>query len=256
MGLFHVYVQSAKHQYTLTIAFVSHEVADEWWRAMSTHPEMSQWIKRISPQLYVWTGPNRHIDLYDPHKDGISQFADKMVNLWQSDSISNGLNGRNTHTTYGTLGIIPVQDTTDQTSGNSFFIRSKVEPYEYWYCPTTAGSITEGAKIYTTREERTRFRVRINDGKMQPGTIMIGTDEIFVSPVFAPTLYVDVANGVARMMSVNCEGEREHKTFKLSDVRTGFISGARVMDDENDFDIVVRELVEALDGDGEGWELV
>ncbi|KZP28009.1 hypothetical protein FIBSPDRAFT_927948 [Athelia psychrophila] len=253
MGLFHVYVQSAKHQYTLTIAFVSHEVADEWWRAMSTHPEMSEWIKRISPQLYVWTGPNRHVDLYDLQTDGISQFDNKMVNLWQSDSITNGLNGRNTHTTYGTLGIIPVQDTTNQTCGNSFFIRSKVEPYEYWYCPTTAGSITEGANIYTTREERTRFRVRIANREMQPGTIMIGTDEIIVSPAFAPTLHVDVENGVARLMGAVSELPVEHQTLKLSDVRTSFTSGARVVDEN---DIVVRELIEALDGDGEGWELI
>ncbi|KZP18133.1 hypothetical protein FIBSPDRAFT_600798 [Athelia psychrophila] len=247
----------------MTVAFASHEVADEWWRAMSTHPEMSDWIKRVSPQLYLSTGPNPSSAsqpgaLYYPQKDETSQFADKMVYLWQSDSYttnSRGLGGPS-GTRHGTLGIIPVQSTTNQTSGNSFFIRSKVEPHDYWYCPTTAGRIAEGTKVYTSREERTRFRVRIADEQMQPGTIMIGADEIVISPAFAPALQVSVENGVARAGPAAASSESDHPKLKLSDVRTGFTSGARVMDDENDFDIVVRELVEALDGDGEGWELV
>ncbi|KZP18132.1 hypothetical protein FIBSPDRAFT_1046363 [Athelia psychrophila] len=266
MSLFHVYIRSAAHGYTMTVAFASHEVADEWWRAMSTHTETSNWIKRVSPQLYLSTGPNPRSAsqpgaLYYPRKDGTSQFDDKMVYLWQSDSYTT--NSRDlasqfggSGTRHGTLGIIPAQSTTNQTSGNSFFIRSKVEPYDYWYCPTTAGRITEGTKVYTSREERTRFRVRIADEKMQPGAIMIGADEITISPAFAPALRVSVENGVARAGLAAAGSESEHPKLKLSDVRTGFTSGGRVTDDENDFDIVVRELVEALDGDGEGWELV
>ncbi|KZP18134.1 hypothetical protein FIBSPDRAFT_933599 [Athelia psychrophila] len=260
MSLFHVYIRSAAHGYTMTVAFASHEVADEWWRAISTHPETSDWIKRVSPQLYLSTGPTQYSDslpgaLYYPQKDGTSQFDDKMVYLWQSDSYTIDSYG-GSGTRHGPLGIIPVQSTTNQSSGNSFFIRSKVEPYDYWYCPTTAGRIAEGTKIYTSREERTRFRVRIADEQMQPGTIMIGADEITISPAFAPALRVSVENGVARVGPAAASSEPEHPKLKLSDVRTGFTSGARVMDDENDFDIVVRELVEALDGDGEGWELV
>lgn len=138
-----------------------------------------------------------------------------------------------------------------------FFIRSKVEPYEYWYCPTTAGSIKEGTKVYTSREERTRFRVRIADEQMLLGTVMIGTDDIAINPAFAPTLQVGIENGVVRV-GATAIGDSEEPKLKLSDVRTGFTSGARrrVMDDENDFDIVVRELIEALDGNGESWELV
>ncbi|KZP28008.1 hypothetical protein FIBSPDRAFT_927947 [Athelia psychrophila] len=252
MGLFHVYVQSAPHGYTLTVAFASHQVADEWWRAMSTHPEMSGLIKRVSPQLYVWNAKTAYQNksLYDPLKDGVSQFSDKMVYLWQTNNAQNVWRG--------TLGIISVQDITNQTSGNSFFIRSKVEPYEYWYCPTTTGSITESTKIYTSREERTRFRVHIADEQMVPGTIMIGTDEIIVSPAFAPTLRVSIENGVARLGPAAASSESEHPKLELSHVRTGFTSGARrrVMDEENDLVIVARELVEALDGNGEGWELV
>ncbi|KZP08894.1 hypothetical protein FIBSPDRAFT_1052148 [Athelia psychrophila] len=246
MAIFHVYVQCDSRNYA--IAFANDEVADEWWRAISTHPTISKWIKRVSPQLYAWTGATKNGGLdYGSHEDVISQCVAKMVSLWQYDS---GF--------YGALGIIPVQDTTNQASGHSFFIRSKVEPYEYWYCPPTAGSITEDTHIYTSREERTRFCVRIADEKMQPGTIMIGTDKIIISPAFAPTLRVSAENGVARLGPTAASSESEQPKLKLSDVRTGFTSGARrrVMDEENDLVIVARELVEALDGNGEGWELV
>ncbi|KAF7974406.1 hypothetical protein HWV62_12256 [Athelia sp. TMB] len=142
----------------------------------------------------------------------------------------------------------------DLASGNSFFIRSKAEPYDYWFCPTTSGRITAGTKIYTSREERTRFRVRIADAQMAPGTIMIGTDEIVVSLAFAPDLEVNVRDGVVVAES----GGASAGKLKLSDVRAGFASGGRrrVVDDQNDSDIVVKELIEAKDGSGEGWELV
>lgn len=84
---------------------------------MSIHPELSGRIKRISPQLYAWTGTTQSGTLlYDPQKDGISQFSDKMVYLWQTDSY---YTGHIVGTMHGTLGIIPMQDTINQTSGNS-----------------------------------------------------------------------------------------------------------------------------------------
>ncbi|KZP08888.1 hypothetical protein FIBSPDRAFT_938766 [Athelia psychrophila] len=60
MGLFHVYVKSAP----------------------------SKRIKRISPQLYMWANSNPYEipeagTLYNPHKHGMSQFADKMRRIWQ-----------------------------------------------------------------------------------------------------------------------------------------------------------------------------
>ena len=120
---------------------------------------------------------------------------------------------------------------------------------------TTSGSISDGTKIYTSREERTRFRVRIADAQMGPGTTMIGTDEIVVSLAFAPNLVVGVKDGVA---VAERGGDSARPMLKLSDVRTGFSSGRRrrVVDDENDLDIAVKELIEAKDGNGERWELV
>lgn len=87
---------------------------------------------------------------------------------------------------------------------------------------------------------------------------MIGSDDIIISPAFAPTLQVGVENGVAHVGPAIANSDSEQRKLKLSGVRSGFTSGVRrrVVDDENDMDIVVWELMEALDGSGEGWELV
>lgn len=82
---------------------------------------------------------------------------------------------------------------------------------------------------------------------------MIGTDEVIISLAFAHDLQVVVKDGVA----VTETGGASQLQLKLSDVRSGFACGGRrrVGDDDNDSDIVVKELKEAKDGSGEGWEL-
>ncbi|KZP08893.1 hypothetical protein FIBSPDRAFT_964429 [Athelia psychrophila] len=203
---------------------------------MSAHPEMSEWIKRVSSQLYVWTGPNQYGiwqpgALYDPHKDGISQFADKMIYLAGSP--------------YGLAsGIIPVQDTPDLASGNSFFIRSKVEPYEYWYCPTTEANHW----VSTSREERTQFIVSLADKSMSQGTIIIGTDEVVICLAVAPNLLLDCTVGGMRLADKGAG-----KSVKLSDVRTKYINGQSSEWGK----ITLRSLVLAVGGGKYGnWELV
>lgn len=81
---------------------------------------------------------------------------------------------------------------------------------------------------------------------------MIGTDNIAISLALAPNLQVGVKDGLAVVDSGTVS------TIKLSDVRTGFICGGRrrVVDDENDSDIVVKELLEVKDGSGEEWEMI
>ncbi|KZP08887.1 hypothetical protein FIBSPDRAFT_938765 [Athelia psychrophila] len=244
MGLFHVYVKSVPHQYTITIAFTSHEVADEWWRAVSTHIELSKWIKRISPQLYLWSstqsgGPGQHPGTIctPANLDGISQFADKMVYLWQSDSTKYG-------TSYGPLGVLPVQDAPDLASGNSFFIRSKVEPHDYWYCPTTEANHW----VSTSREERTQFVISLADKSLSQGTIMIGTDEVILSLAVAPNLLLDCTVGGVRLADKGAG-----KGVKLSDVRAKYINGQSSEWGK----ITLRSLVVAVGGGKYGnWELV
>lgn len=114
---------SSKYWHPLTIGFVNCEVADEWWRTLSAHPEMSKKIKRICPQLYAWTGAinivhNSYLPptLYDTANTGaLSQFSEKMVYLWQNHGQSESLGWQ----TYGPVGIIPTQDARDLISGNS-----------------------------------------------------------------------------------------------------------------------------------------
>ncbi|KZP08889.1 hypothetical protein FIBSPDRAFT_1052145 [Athelia psychrophila] len=223
----------------ITIAFASHEVADEWWRAMSTHPEMSTWIKRASPQLYLWTGVNQAGTLsYGSHNHAVSQISDKMVSLWQ-------FNGNGTYGSwYGPLGIIPVQDTPDLASGNSFFIRSKVEPHEYWYCPTTEANHW----VSTAHEKRTQFIVSLADKQMSQGTIMIGTDDVFICLAVAPNLLLDCTVGGIRLAEKGAG-----KSVKLSDVRTKYING----ESSEWGKITLSSLVVAAGGGKYGnWELV
>lgn len=99
-----------------SLAFTSSEVADEWWRAMSGHANLSKLIKRISPQLYIWspdvispeTGQWQAVYPSSLRKDIFSKFSTNMLLVGtpadQSVPVYN----------------IPAQDTTDLVSGNSY----------------------------------------------------------------------------------------------------------------------------------------
>ncbi|KAF7980435.1 hypothetical protein HWV62_38276 [Athelia sp. TMB] len=251
MGFFYVFIRNDSDEYltNTAIAFISYEVADEWWRAMSGHAEWCKLIERVSPRLYIYRFQ------YGMKIDGLNSLYNHALSERTFPQFKSHVLRLGDHCQPEDIRTA-VQDSVDLASGNSFFIRSKAEPYDYWFCPTSFGSITAGTKIYTSREERTRFRVRIADAQMAPGTIMIGSDEIVVSLAFAPDLQVSVENGVVVAESAGAGADAAK--LKLSDVRAGFASGGRrrVVDDQNDSDIVVKELIEAKDGSGEGWELV
>ncbi|KAF7974415.1 hypothetical protein HWV62_12274 [Athelia sp. TMB] len=125
-----------------------------------------------------------------------------------------------------------------------FFIRSKIEPHEYWYCPNTP----VGSQIYTSREERTPFRVRIVDGRMKDGTIMIGTDPIVITSVDAPNRPVGIKE---RWLKLTAAGEQT--AMKLSDLRNRFSSSDRTSIAGKD--VTGKPLFERQ-GNGQYWELV
>ncbi|KAF7980433.1 hypothetical protein HWV62_38272 [Athelia sp. TMB] len=227
---------------TSTIAFPNSDVADEWWRALSTHPELGRCMQRCTPQLYIWdvtiaqsyqlqgevnTIPN------SKYRDVVARFIPRMV-------LSSHYNNRVSEP----FGIIPVREVTDLVSGSSFFIRSKVEPHEYWYCPRTP----VGSQIYTSRKERTPFRVRIVDGRMKDGTIMIGTDPIVITSVDAPNRPVGIKE---RWLKLTAAGEQT--AMKLSDLRNRFGSSDRTSIEGKN--VAGKPLFERH-GNGQYWELV
>ncbi|KZP08891.1 hypothetical protein FIBSPDRAFT_938767 [Athelia psychrophila] len=224
------------------IAFAGPEVADEWWCAMSTHRELSKWIKLISPQLYMWTKSNMNEvpkpgALYDSQEDGMSHFYDKMVYLWQSGNNEYGAK-------FGSLGILPMQDAPDLASGNSFFIRSKVELHGYWCCPTTQANCA----VYTSCEERTPFVVSFADTRVPQRTIMIGTDEVIICPAVSSNMLLDCTGEDMRLAD-----KGTGQSVNVSDVRTKFVGGDRL----EIGNISSKPLVAVVGGGKYGnWELI
>ncbi|KAG2356054.1 hypothetical protein BDR07DRAFT_1464236 [Suillus spraguei] len=152
--------------YRYTIVFASRAVADEWWRAVSTSAvgKFASSVQRVNAQFY--THDVTQADAADSLiTAGVAnQFFGKM--FFTSICDQNGLES---------MSIVPSFDSVDHISGQSFFIRSNVSPYEYWYCP-----MQETKSVYVSRTERTRFRVS-RDKEGTAGTVMIGSDEIIIT---------------------------------------------------------------------------
>ncbi|KAG2356053.1 hypothetical protein BDR07DRAFT_477839 [Suillus spraguei] len=138
--VFYAYVKQITDDwsYRYVITFASREVADEWWRAVSTST-VGSFVSSV-----------------------------QRVNAPCFSPLMNDQVGRD-------LSIIPPSDHfTDHISGNSFFIRSKVSPHEYWYCAQGNNS------VYLSLTERTRFFVA-RDSQGTAGTVIIGSDDIIIT---------------------------------------------------------------------------
>ncbi|KAG2050491.1 hypothetical protein BDR06DRAFT_1023193 [Suillus hirtellus] len=168
--VFYAYVKQITDNvtYRYVITFASREVADEWWRAVSTSAVTSfvTSVQRVDAQFYT------HNILVANSVDSLTtagvatQFLGKVF-----FTLLNDLGGR------GLSIIPPLEDFTDHISGNSFFIRSKVAPYNYWYYPQSS-NVTNG--VYASRTERTRFTIS-RTGSGTAGTVMIGADNITIT---------------------------------------------------------------------------
>jgi len=167
--VFHAYVKQITDNWSAryVITFSSREVADEWWRAVSTSAVATfvTSVQRVNAQFYT------HNNLVASVTDTLTtpgvatQFLGKVFFTLLNDTL-----GRNTS-------IIPqLEHFADHISGNSFFIRSKVAPYDYWYYPQSSNATKA---VYVSRTERTRFTVSrtAND---TAGTVMIGSDKIII----------------------------------------------------------------------------
>ncbi|KAG2094869.1 uncharacterized protein F5147DRAFT_719443 [Suillus discolor] len=164
--VFYAYVKQITDNvtYRYVITFASREVADEWWRAVSTSAVTSfvTSVQRVNAQFYT-------------HNVGVANAADSLTTTGVATqflgkvffTFLNDLGGRG-------LSIIPP---LDHISRNSFFIRSKVAPYDYWYYPPSSNATNA---VYVSRTEHTRFTVsRTASGSA--GTVIIGSDNIVIT---------------------------------------------------------------------------
>ncbi|KAG2103954.1 hypothetical protein BD769DRAFT_1367197 [Suillus cothurnatus] len=230
--VFYAYVKnvSSNSTYRYVIVFASRAVADEWWRAVSTSSvvKFTESIRRINAQYYTHDVGQANAADSLTTAGVATQFLGKVFFTLQYD-----LGGR-------ILSIIPSPDHfTDHISGNSFFIRSKVSPYQYWYCPL------QGTKaVYVSSTERTRFRVSRN-GSGTAGTIMIGSDEIAITlTTVSQSINVVPESGQVIVSNAPKSG------LKFSDFLGKFAAGLPLYKDGN---LGRSELF--YTEDGEEWEL-
>lgn len=231
--LFYAYVKQITDNvtYRYVIVFASRAVADEWWRAVSTSTVTSftSSVQRISAQFYT-------------HNVNLANAADSLTTTGVATqfigkvffTLLNDLGGRG-------LNIIPPPDHfADHISGNSFFIRSKVYPYEYWYYPTSDNTTQA---VYVSRTERTRFTVSRTDSGTT-GTVIINSDEIAITLASANlSINVNATTGQVILSATPQSG------LTFSDLLGYFTVGSSLsLNDENLKELLYTE-------HGEEWEL-
>ncbi|KAG2338794.1 hypothetical protein BDR05DRAFT_951615 [Suillus weaverae] len=206
------------------IAFASRAVADEWWRAVSTSTVSSFAIniRRVNPQFYIHNVIDAASSLTTT---GVAtQFLGKVFFTAAHDT--------NDHM------VIPSLDFADHLSGNSFYIRSKASPYQYWYYPPPANNPTNA--VYVSSTQRTRFHVR-RTGSGTHGTVMIGSDGIVITLTTA-NLSVNVNDSTGQVIV----SPAPKSGLKFSDFLSQFAVGST-------FNQGLKELL--YTEDGEEWEL-
>ncbi|KAG1901070.1 uncharacterized protein F5891DRAFT_1187765 [Suillus fuscotomentosus] len=182
--VFYAYVKQVTDNstYRYVIIFASRAVADEWWRAVSTSTVSSfvNSVQRVNAQFYT-----HNVNLANAANslttNGVAtQFLGKVF-----FTLLNDLGGR------GSSIIPPLDHFADHISGNSFFIRSKVAPHDYWYFPKYNATNA----VYVSRTERTRFTISRTDSGTA-GTVIIGSDKIAITLTTANlSINVDTVTG-------------------------------------------------------------
>ncbi|KAG2099300.1 uncharacterized protein F5147DRAFT_712640 [Suillus discolor] len=232
--VFYAYVKQITDNvtYRYVITFASREVADEWWRAVSTSAVTSfvTSVQRVNAQFYT-------------HNVNVANSADSLTTTGVATqflgkvffTLLNDLGGRG-------LSIIPRLDheSADHISGNSFFIRSKVAPYDYWYYPPSSNATNA---VYVSRTERSRFTVsRTASGAA--GTVMIGSDNIVITLTTVDlSVNVNATTGRVILSLAPLTG------LTLSTLLTNFTVGPSLSVDGD----TVKELL--YTENGEQWEL-
>jgi len=234
MSTFYAYAKNISDDwsYRYVIVFASSAVADEWWNAVSsaTSTPFPASVKRITPQFYTHNPATANISTSITNSQVAAQFLGQVF-----FTLLNDRDGR-------ILSIIPEQYVTSNINGNTYFIRSKVEPKEYWYCPGSSGNIVPGTGIRVSPTDRTRFRIHITNKPSDDKSIMIGSDDISIT-----LPQTNLVIGVNELGSL-IVGNNPLPDLKFSSFGKKFIAGASGAGGD------VKALFETEDG--EEWELV
>ncbi|EPQ57583.1 hypothetical protein GLOTRDRAFT_110634 [Gloeophyllum trabeum ATCC 11539] len=232
MGLFYAYVKYSRDNdtYRYVMTFASREIADEWWRAFSKTSYANS-VKRVTPEFYTHDVAVFNLTDSVLRQDCTPQFLNKVFFTLLMDRGGRDVNH------------LPLQNITDHVSGNLFFIRSKADPTQFWYCPNSSET-----PLCLSRTDRTLFRIDIANAAAGEGrgTVMISTDDITITAVSSgKDLPVSVGDS-----GVVIAGDKLER-FKFGDFKGGFRVGKA-------YDLTDKKEVRALirTEEGENWELV
>lgn len=228
-GLFYVYAKNINDDwsYRYLITFATRDVADAWYRAV---------IDSVAGGYQRFATVQRVTSQFFTHNPGLGNIPDTITDPKVALSLRGQifftlLNDRDGRI----LSVIPILNYVDRSSGDRFYIRSVSQPDVYWFY--------DGSRVVASRDRRTRFTITIADKKRAPSTIMIGSDEVFIT--LSSGSNIGVANQQDQLSSsVN------PFPFKLSSFNSDF---------QVDFYLEGKTLEGSITrnpGKGEGWELV
>lgn len=122
-----------------------------------------------------------------------------------------------------------------------FYIRSRSDPTLFWW----ETGFTTGHQIIASRQGRTKFRVQIKGKGHHDGQVMIGSDDIHISPILRPNFFVSSTESSGLVLGKKAD------TYAFSDFKGGFTIDAK---DSNSEEIGNFYVLQSDQGDE--WELV
>jgi hypothetical protein len=168
-GLFYVYAKNINDDwsYRYLITFATREVADKWYRLVTDSVAGGyarfKSVKQVSLQFFTHNPGEGNIPdtLTDP-KVAASLLGQMFFTL------INDRDGR-------IQSMVPVLNYTKYNNGDRFYIRSVSQPDTFWFYDASKGLVV------ASRNRRTRFTITIADPNRAPGTVMIGSDNIYMT---------------------------------------------------------------------------
>ncbi|KAG8997444.1 hypothetical protein FRB94_007642 [Tulasnella sp. JGI-2019a] len=234
-GIFYAYAKHIKDDWSsrYLITFATRDVADTWFRAVvdsvATGYTRFASVKRVSPQFYTFNNDEGNI------RDTIND--PKVANALNGQVFFTLLHDRDGRI----ISMIPVLNYRDHINGESFYIRSVAQPDIYWYYDKSIKTIV----AHPSR--RSQFIVTISDWARALGTVIIGSDQIFIS-----TTTSKVNIGVkSDENQLSCSS----KPFPIDFSAFGKDFQIDYWDDDDDPHSNLGPIIRSP-GSGERWELV
>ncbi|KAF9532965.1 hypothetical protein CPB83DRAFT_846690 [Crepidotus variabilis] len=232
MTLFYAYFKNINDDwsYRYLAVFPSRDVADEWWRAISATTNYAASVRRVTSQFYTHDSSKAlaSTSLTDPK--GTPQFLNQVF-----FTLLNDRDGR-------ILSIAPRDYGRDLISGQTYYIRSKTSPSEYWYIPRSNSSseVATSHQVTVSTTDRTLFRITRTDANSD-GTVMIKGDSVVLTDVVSGAA---ISFGRDQVVIVN-NPDGGNQGFQFGSFASGFRA-----------DRFWDRIVKTDNGLGEAWELV